>query len=104
MRRNRTPEEWKNLIKEQADSNQSASFFCKSRGIHPNLFYCKRKQYGSDFPKSGFIELEIPPPTVIQAPYITIDDIQIHPGNANDKDLLKMIITAVLEAKNAHLQ
>ena len=45
--------DWPEIIAEQPRSGKSVDEYCKSKGIHPNTFYRKRKLYG----RSAMVEI-----------------------------------------------
>lgn len=43
MKKYRSDDEWRELIARQKRSDKSIAIFCREKGIHPNLFYRKKK-------------------------------------------------------------
>lgn len=107
MRIKRTAEEWRELIQEQMNCGLSATDFCKTKSIHPNLFYRKRKQFDSchEEHNEDFVELVIPGVTETnKAIKIIVGNISIFPGNSESQEYLTMLFSAALEAHNASLR
>lgn len=56
----RNKSEWQTLIKEQQKSGQTATAFCKERGVNPKYFSLKKKQLETLDGSSNFIRVVSP--------------------------------------------
>lgn len=105
MRKYRTESEWLDLIREQESSGENISYFSRQRGIHPNLFYKKRRELYPVTEKQTFVELKTPSfqhKTLNRSELkITIRDIDIYPGAERDMDFLSSLIKTAWEVSGA---
>jgi hypothetical protein len=106
MKKYRTEKEWESLFREQTASNLSAAAFCKQKGIHPNVFYQKRKvlrNHNQD--EKSFVRLDVHKPANCNLSQVNtlvkIGPIEIRPGQNTDQKQLFRIFTSALEAVNA---
>jgi len=60
----RTPTEWQRLIEEQAQSQLTATEFCKTKGIDPKYFSLRKSQLKNQAAESPFIEVQAPAATI----------------------------------------
>lgn len=99
MRIRRSKEEWAQLIFEQQESGISIAEFCKSKNIHPNLFYRKIKT--SDEP-GKFVKLPTP---VIRnkAIIISCGNISVHIQQPVTKEDIVMVLNSMKESEYAEL-
>lgn len=100
MRKYRSKEEWKELITKQKESDKSVSEFCNGKGIHPNLFYKRRRDYES----GSFVQLPMSIKRTYSKIKIRIQDIIIEPETGYDAKELFKIVTTVLEILNVNIQ
>ncbi len=104
MKKYRTKSEWLSLIQEQEISGLSISLFSRQKGIHPNLFYKKRREFYSVKETQSFIELKpLVPHTPKNSPElkITIGEIEIYPGPERDMEFLGPLIKTAKEISSA---
>ena len=57
-----TQTQWCELIKEQAQSQLTATAFCAARGINPKYFSLRKGQLTKAAPSSTFVRVQTPPP------------------------------------------
>ena len=57
-----TQTQWCELIAEQAQSQLTATAFCKARGINPKYFSLRKGQLTKAAPSSTFVRVQTPPP------------------------------------------
>lgn len=56
----RTESQWQTLICEQAQSGQTATAFCRSRGINPKYFSLRKSKLKNNAQPKGFIKVTQP--------------------------------------------
>ncbi|MGE5846805.1 MAG: IS66 family insertion sequence element accessory protein TnpA [Ignavibacteria bacterium] len=98
MRKFRTQEEWQALIALQRKSGKTIPEFCRKQGIHPNVFYTKRKKCIA----TSFVELPVIP-MQCDAIKIKIGDVTIEAAHGCSQRDLAAIIATVREVVNAEV-
>jgi hypothetical protein len=107
MKRYRTNDEWKELISRQETSDLNIAAFSKKEGIHPNLFYKKRRDFGvPDRPDHSFTEIKSAgkPWAINKETLIKIGSIEIYPANRLDPRELLVLMQTSMEATSANIQ
>jgi transposase-like protein len=97
MRIHRTATEWVAIIAEQKKSGTTIAAFCREKGIHPNVFYRKQKQFREG--EQQFVRVQ----AVLQnerAGKIRIGDIEIEVRENVADDFLVRMIRSAIEARN----
>ena len=96
MKRIKTENEWQAIIAEQKKSGKTVAEYCLKQGIHPNVFYTKRKKYE----RAGFVKL---PVIAVQCDCIRIKirDITIEAVSGFNQQELVRVIAAIREVVNA---
>ena len=102
MKKYKTKEEWRLLLREQEESGLSAAAFYRKKNIHPNTFYYKRKEHRT----GQFVKLSVPAVGISGASgiKIRIENITIEPGTDIRENQLKFVIRSVPEVVNADIQ
>jgi len=85
--------EWPRLLAEHRKSGDSVKDFCRSRGIHPNTFYKKRKLHES----GPLVEIPVTPSVDVTPIEVNAGRYRVSIRSGFDRECLRSVLEVIGE-------